>query len=141
MIDELNKYKTSDHFFFDSGGSLGKVCNAPKNESGVYLIYTLAHGSVEFVYIGTSGKMVSTGETLQRKEGLYDRIVNGKQFGQKRTESWPKKLKEDEIDALDIYWFVTFDKKTQDIPSFVEATLLQKYYNIYGTLPPWNEEF
>jgi len=140
MIDELNKYKTSDHFFFDRGGTLAEVCNAPKNKSGVYLIYALAHGKIEFIYIGASGMKTSTDENRHRKGGLYDKIVNGKQFGQKRKEAWPKKLKEENIDALDIYWFVTIDNNYQDIPADVEAMLLQKYRDIYGDLPRWNEE-
>lgn len=46
-----------------------------------------------------------------------------------------------EIDALDIYWFVTFDKDNQHLPSYVEALLLQKHFDIYGCLPQWNKGF
>ena len=95
MFDELSEYKTNDHFFFKGDDSLDKVCNAPKDGSGVYLIYALAHGRIELIYIGSSGKMQNDGKLKQRNGGLYDRIVNGEQFEQIRKISWPKKMKEE----------------------------------------------
>ena len=141
MIDELNKYQTNGHFFFSSGEPLGKACNAPKDESGVYVIYALAHGKIELIYAGSSGRMKPNGNISHRKGGLYDRIVNGKQFNLSRKESWPKKMIEEDIEALDIYWFVTFNEEFRDIPAYVEAEVLQMHYDIFGTLPRWNEAF
>ncbi len=141
LFDELNNYKRNDHFFFSSNQSLGKVCNAPKDACGVYVVYALAHGKIELVYIGSSGKMQKDGTLKHRKGGLYDRIVNGKQFDQPRRISWPAKLREEEMDALDVYWFETFNDDIQDIPAFVEALLIQKHYDLHGALPRWNEEF
>ena len=141
LIDELNKYQTNDHFFFKSEDSLEEVCNAPKNESGVYVIYSLAQGNIELIYIGSSGRLLSNGDFRHRKGGLYDSIVNGNQFDDSRKRAWPKKMTEEEIEALDIYWFVTFNDEHQDIPAYVEAVLLQKHYDLYGNLPRWNEKF
>ena len=141
MFDELHKYETNNHFFFKSDDSLEKVCNAPKNGSGVYLIYALAHGKIELVYIDSSGKMQKSGNLKHRKGGLFDRIVNGKQFDQKRRISWPEKMKKEQIEALDIYWFVTFNNEIKDIPAYTEAILIQKHFDLYETLPRWNEEF
>ncbi|MBK6340659.1 MAG: hypothetical protein IPF63_14110 [Bacteroidetes bacterium] len=55
MFDELNKYKQNDHFFFKPTDNLGKVCNAPTDKSGVYVIHALKGGRVELIYIGRSG--------------------------------------------------------------------------------------
>jgi hypothetical protein len=52
-----------------------------------------------------------------------------------------KRAVKENIEALDIYWFVTFDKKNQDLPSYVLALLMQRYFEIHGSLPPWNESF
>jgi len=95
LFDELNKYKRNDHFFFIGKKSLEEVCNAPKDRSGVYLVYALAHGKIELVYIGSSGKMQKDGTLKHRKGGLYDRIVNGKQFDRPRRISWLAKVKEE----------------------------------------------
>jgi len=141
MFDELNNYKDNDHFFFSSHESLAEKCNAPINKSGVYLIYALAKGRIELVYIGSSGKIQNNGKLKSREGGLFDRIVNGKQFGEARNKSWPKKLDTEQIEALDIYWYNTFNDEVQDIPAYVEAILIQKHFDIYGKLPRWNKEF
>lgn len=141
MFDELNEYSNNDHFFFRSSDDLGEVCNAPKNISGVYIIYALANGKVKLIYIGCSGKMQNDGTIKQRKGGLYDRIVNGKQFEEIRRKSWPRKMNEEQIEALDIYWYETFNTEINDIPSYVEALLIQKHFEMFGTLPRWNKEY
>ncbi len=141
MFDELKKYKNNNHFFFDGDKPLGDVCNAPKSASGVYVIYALTKGKVRLFYIGSSGKMQQNGKIKHRKGGLYDRIVNGKQFDKPRRISWLEKLTDDQIDALDIYWYETINTETNDIPSYTEAILIQKYYETYGCLPDWNVEF
>jgi len=46
-------------------------------------------------------------------------------------------IKEENIDALDIYWFVT----EKDNPSRVANKLLQTNFDIYGSLPDWNKPF
>ena len=38
MFEELEKYKSKDHFFFSASEELGKVCNAPKNGVGIYIV-------------------------------------------------------------------------------------------------------
>ena len=141
MFDELNPYRKNGHFFFAPDQSLGEVCNAPKDGSGVYVINALSRGRIEIVYIGSSGKLATDGSLKQRKGGLYDRIVNGKQFDAPRRNSWPTVMQRDKIDALDIYWYGTFNKSIQHIPGYVEGLLLQKYYEIYGSLPRWNQEY
>ena len=45
------------------------------------------------------------------------------------------------LDGLHIEWYVTFDKNNQDLPAYVEAVIFQRYFEIYGELPEWNEKF
>ena len=139
MFSDLDKYEKRDHFFFDRDKPLGQVCNAPKDTSGVYVVYELARGKIRLIYIGSSGKMQSSGSMKHRKGGLWDRIVNGKQFDEPRRISWDRKLAEEGIDALDVYWYDTWSEN--EIPAAVEGALIQRFYDAYGRLPKWNKEY
>jgi hypothetical protein len=141
MFDELEKYESNGHFFFSVGDELGQVCNAPKNGMGVYIVFALKDGKIELIYIGSSGKVQQNGSAKIRKGGIYDRLVNGKQFDKPRKMSWKEKLLAEEIEALDIYWYNTFDENNSDIPATIEGLIIQRHFDIYGTLPKWNKEF
>jgi hypothetical protein len=144
MFDELTKFQHSDHFFFKSTDNLKDECNAPTDKSGVYVVYALKHGKIELIYIGRSGKVEADGTMIIRKAGLggiKDRIVNGHQFGKSpRRHSWPNQMKFENIEALDVYWYVTHNKQYQDCPRELERLLLKKHIDIFGILPRWNKE-
>jgi len=134
-FSELDDYKSNDHFFLTSNKDLKEVCNAPENGMGVYTVYRLKDNNIDLVYIGSSGKIKT------RSNRLADSIINGKQFGSPRRDTWKQKIKDENIDALDIYWNETFDEEIQEIPAFFEAFLLQNFFfNLYGMLPLWNKE-
>ena len=97
MFDELKKYQIKNHFSFSKDDVLGKVCNAPKDKSGIYIVFAIINETPELVYIGSSGKMRKNGSIKHRNGGLFNRIVEGKQFGKKRKLSWKNKLIEDNI--------------------------------------------
>ena len=137
MFDELTKYINNGHFFFERGQTLSQVCNAPE-KAGVYYILMLRKGKIELVYIGASGTINQRGEFSTQ---LLRGRLNNKQDGKKRQHFFEAIMLENEIDALDIYWFVTFDDKHRHIPTYVEALLLQKHFDIYGCLPQWNKGF
>ena len=145
MFDELDKYKNKDHFFFRPEDGLSQVCNAPNDKNGIYLVYALAQGKIELVYIGISGLEQKDGTLKTRKAGLggmKDRIVNGHQFGKTpRRISWPIQMLKENIEALDVYWWVTYENELCDFPRTVEEELLKKYFDIYGGLPRWNKRF
>lgn len=141
MFDELEKYKTNGHFFLSEKDELKSVCNASINGIGVYLVYALKDEKIELVYIGSSGKILQNGKKKIRIGGIADRIINGKQFGEPRRKSWKSEIIAEKIEALNIYWYETFDKKNNDIPSTIEGILIQRFYDIYGILPKWNKEF
>lgn len=61
MFDELQKYSNNNHFFVKQNDNLKDVCNAPSDQSGVYIAYALKKGKVELIYIGRSGKMNADG--------------------------------------------------------------------------------
>jgi len=138
MFTELKKYKNNGHFFFSPGQNLKEQSSEVPDLPGVYYILRLAHGKVDIVYIGRSGTIQQNGKF--KDQGLYGRI-NNRQEGLKRQEFFEQKCKNEKIDALDIYWFVTFDKNNQDLPGYVEGILLQRFFETYGCLPEWNKEY
>jgi hypothetical protein len=48
------KNTENDYFFFKVGKELEKVCNAPKDKEGVYIVIELCSGRVTPVIIGYS---------------------------------------------------------------------------------------
>jgi len=144
MFAELDKYEQNNHFFLQPQDSLREVCNAPTNKSGVYVVYALKNGKIELIYIGRSGKIEKNGSMFIRKAGLggmKDRIVNGHQFGKTpRRISWLSQMKKENIEALDVYWYVTHNEKYKDCPRILENKLLLKHLDIFGRLPRWNNE-
>ena len=112
MFDELNKYTNNGHFFFEPDNQLSKVSNAPKDFKGIYLIYALERGRINLVYIGS-----------ELPEG-----------------QWAPRLLLENIDALDIYWYVTKEKRSQHAPKDVENEIMGIYQSLYGTTPRWNEQ-
>lgn len=142
MFDELDKYQ-SGHFFLNPNDNMMQVCNAPTDKSGVYIVYALAKEKIELIYIGRSGKKGPDGNIQTRVAGcggIKDRLVNGKHFNRiARRTSWPQQMKQENIEALDIYWYITYDDVTKDFPEDVERALLQHHISIYERLPRWNK--
>jgi len=50
-------------------------------------------------------------------------------------------MKNEKIEALDVYWYDTFNSKNMDIPVFLKAIIMQQFYKVHGRLPRWNKEF
>ena len=141
MHGQIEKYKSNGHFFFMTKNELSVVCNAPKKGLGVFIVYALKDGRIELIYVGAGGKINQNGTVNSQDGGLFESIVNGRQFDEPRHKSWKQKLISEKIEALDVYWYETMDKKHSDIPSAVEGRILQDFYSINEVLPPWNLEF
>lgn len=145
MFGNLHQYTNKNQFYFALNDSLAEVCNAPSDKSGVYIVSVISKDSENIIYIGSSGKIQQNGSLKTRKAGLgglKDRIINGKQFGKiPRRISWNTQMKKQAIEKLVIRWWVTFDDKNRHIPAYVEAVLIQEYFDINGMLPVWNNEF
>ncbi len=138
MFDETNKYKNNGHFFFKKGDMLSVASIDVPNLPGVYYIIKLVKERVELVYIGKSGIINQNGEF---KDQMLKGRINNKYDGVKRQQYFDQKLQEEKIEALDIYWFVTYDEKHKDLPGYIEGLLLQRFFEVHGNLPPWNKEF
>jgi len=108
------------------------------DQPGVYYIMRLAKGKIDLVYIGKSGTINQSGTF---KDQLLRGRINNKHDGVKRQVFFDQKMTEENIDALDIYWFVTMDDSYSDLPGYVEGLLMQRYFDIYGNLPLWNKCF
>ena len=138
MFDETEKYKNHGHFFFKKGGNLMQASSEVPDQPGVYYIMRLAKGKIDLVYIGKSGTINQSGTF---KDQLLRGRINNKHDGVKRQVFFDQKMTEENIDALDIYWFVTMDDSYSDLPGYVEGLLMQRYFDIYGNLPLWNKCF
>ncbi|MBW8688342.1 hypothetical protein [Chitinophaga rhizophila] len=143
MFDILDKYKTQDHFFLTDTNDLHTVCNAPADQHGVYVIYALKKGRIELIYIGNSGKLGKDGTFASRMEGftgLKDEIVNGHQFGKTPAHiAWKKQITRENIEALNIYWYVTYDASLKDCPEVLKKNMLRQHHDLFGAFPKWNK--
>lgn len=143
---KLFKYNNNGEFTFHYDDNFNKVCNAPKNYGGVYIVSSVSHNSEQVIYIGASGKMQEDGTFKVRTGGMRYRIVNGTTTDVsgkiiKRKKLWKENMTNQHIPKIRIRWWVTFDEQNQDISTCVEGRLIQEYYNKYGKLPDWNKTY
>ncbi len=142
----LDIYPNNGCFKYRAEEDLASKCNAPRDAAGVYLIYTHKGGSDELVYIGSSGQKDKKGNLKIRNGGLYDRLVNGyhpNRFGQekriKRRHAFPIHMTKLNIDEIQIFWWVTYDRLNSDFPTDVEKILETKYLLKKGQHPSWHQ--
>ena len=93
----------------------------PKIKGGVYIIFALKNGRIELVFIGCS----------KENTGLRDQIIR-EQFFLMST------IKQEDIEALDIYWYVTQTPKAINDPRKIKAQVLKTHKGFYGRKPRWN---
>jgi|SRR5450432_1298420 len=132
MLVELAKYKDSHNFRFHHCDILAKVCNAPKDKAGIYIVYAIKNKKKELVYIGRSGKVKSDGSLFIRRGGIWNRLVYGKRDGEARRNFWIREISSEKMEALEIHWYVTHSTKFIDCPAELEDNLIKKYS------PRWN---
>ena len=140
MFDIVEKYRTKGHFFFKPIDSLAEVCNVPEKRNGVYLVYQLKDGHVDLVYIGASA-IRTYGYVKDELFGLRESIING--IGpqdEPRSQAWAVKMLAEGIDALDIYWYVTYSGNLKNHPEGVQSMVLFQYAQIYDEFPAWNDK-
>ena len=144
---ELKKYKINGIFSYEPHESLKERCNAPYDNSGVYLIYKVVQGEEKLIYIGSSGLRNKEGNLKHRNGGMNDRLVNGyhpNRFGElkriKRHKAFPKQMLVENIEKIKIYWWVTYDGEFSNFPTDVEARLKNLYLAKYGKLPDWHQK-
>jgi len=140
IFSDLERFKEKGSFEFKQTDVLSKVCNAPNDSSGIYLVFADKISDDSVIYIGISGREGERGKIIHREDGLGGRIVKGKQFGIARRNSWPLKMKADNIKTLYVKWFVTYGKYDQIIPRPIENAYLELILQKDGMLPMWNKE-
>jgi len=138
MSAELEEYELHDHFFFKPGDSLATVCNAPDDRFGIYLAYALEEGTRSLVYIGISGNEMEDGPMQQKSNSLKGQFVSGRQFDNLRQKSWPTQMKIENIESLEIYWYVVPPHINTGFLRDIEINLLHKHLRSEGSVPRWN---
>ncbi|CAH0335851.1 hypothetical protein IQ05_01205 [Flavobacterium tiangeerense] len=140
MYKELEKFKVTNQFSFTIEDSLAEVCNA-SDGSGVFLVYAVGD-SKELIMVGSTGTVQNNGALKAKNGGLYDKIVEGHQFAKTgRKYSWPAQMKIEDITALEVVWYETFNTDSKGIPTAVEGVILQNFFDENGRLPRWNVAF
>lgn len=138
MFDEIKKYRNQDHFFYKKGDNLRELTKDIPDLPGIFYIFRLANGRIDLVFIEQSGTVLRNGDY---SHSLLREAIHKDEKGVSRQQFFDKQFINYGIDALDIYWFVTMDDSHRDLPGYVKGLLMQRYYEIYGELPPWNTEF
>jgi hypothetical protein len=140
IFSELERFQERGSFEFKQTDTLSKACNAPDDSSGIYLVFADKISDESLIYIGISGREGEKGKIIHRDDGIYGRIVKGKQFGKARRNSWPLKMKTDNIKTIYVKWFVTYGRYDQIIPRPIENAYLELILQKDGMLPMWNKE-
>lgn len=140
MFKYLEKYKERGVFEYSQKDNLSKCCNAPRNSSGIYLIYADELELDNLIYIGISGIEGNDGEIIHRENGLGGRIVKGIQFGEARRNSRAKKMTEDGFEKIIVMWYVTYGEFNQNFPRTLENKILNILNHHYRKLPLWNKK-
>lgn len=142
MYKELEKFTVKGNFTFTQEDGLETVCNATETGSGVFVVYAVANDIKELIMVGSTGTVQNDGTLKSKNGGLYDKIVNGHQFAKTgRKYSWPAQMKKENINALEVFWFETFNEAVKAIPTTVEGQILQNFLDENGKLPRWNVAF
>lgn len=142
MSKDLEKFKVSNSFTFTVEDSLEQVCNAPEGSAGIFVVYAVEGDDKELIMVGSTGTVQNDGTLKSKNGGLYDKIVNGHQFAKTgRKYSWPAQMKLENIAALEVVWYETFNADTKGIPTTVEGQVLQNFLDVNGKLPRWNVAF
>jgi len=138
MYKELEKFTVKGNFTFTQEDNLEAVCNSSETGSGVFVVYA----AKELIMVGSTGTVQNDGTLKSKNGGLHDKIVNGHQFAKTgRKYSWPAQMKKESIDALEVFWFETFNDTAKAIPTSVEGQVLQNFLDENGKLPRWNVAF
>ncbi|MDD2965323.1 MAG: hypothetical protein PHQ65_12685 [Bacteroidales bacterium] len=139
MFSAIHPYSHTDHFFYRLGDSLETHVEKLPDLPGVFIIFTLAHGRINMVYVGAT-------HVENRKKGIkaigLKSHLNTIGIRRSYEDEWNARIATYDMDALDVYWYVTMDNKGKnDLPGFVKANVLHEFFDVHGCLPAWQESF
>lgn len=138
FISNLNKYPIKGNYIFKINDDWKATCNINKNKnySGIYLFFTNKN---KLIYVGISGIETKENTIKHRRDGLWGRLVNGKQFDVRRSISIKNKMKSENIPYIKVYWFVTYGEGYTDFPRHIEIEIIKMYkLENNGIRPGWN---
>jgi len=130
MFHDLAKYNNNGHLFYERGVDITNLSQNLPNEPGVFYILKRSKKKIKLTYIGKSDSSKTENKTLNL-------LFRDKEKGISLQDFFDKKMKEEDIDSLDIHWFNTED----DNPSEIANKLLQNNNDFFGSLPDWNKSF
>ena len=136
-----NEFEINGNFQFNYYDILRNVSRDVPNEPGIYLVFAHKNNNERLVYIGEAGTMLKTGQFKRQK--LLGRLNNRASNGESRQQYFRNQMIKYGLDYLTFYWFVTYCENNKLLPAFIEAKLLQMYFELsnYQKLPEWNEKF
>lgn len=139
MFSAIKPYKNADHFFYKLGDNLKKHAEKLPDLPGAFIVFSLAHGRIRMVYVGAT-------QVENRKQGIkavgLKSYLNNTTICRRYEDEWNARIATDDMDALDVYWYVTIDnEKKNDLPAYVKARVVQEFFDVQGCLPAWQESF
>jgi hypothetical protein len=121
---------------FKIGCSLTDITSSIPDGCGVYRMYANTKDG-ELLYIGKCGTVSCNG--TYKKQMLRERL-NNKQEGLSRKKFLEGKIKSEcSLNAIIIEWYILKDASI--LPAYLEAILIQSYFDVNKKLPRWNKTF
>ncbi|QEZ88359.1 hypothetical protein ACIB15232_0162 [Aliarcobacter cibarius] len=132
----MKKQFISNSFILTKNDSITDILlkNKVPNTFGIYIIYKNEKIYENIIYIGKAGEIDNIG--VEKKQGLSKRLSNTRD--KKSANEYFKDLFNHNIKELIIEYYET--PKTY-IPSFIEATLIQEYFQTFKKLPSLNKAY
>lgn len=127
---------TSNHFSFTKNDNITNILikNEVPNTFGIYIIYKNEKVYENIIYIGKAGEIDNIGSV--KKQGLLKRLSNTRD--KKTANEYFKDLFDEDIKLLIIEYY---ENPESFIPSFVESSLIQEYYQTFQKLPLLNKAY
>lgn len=132
----LKEIFSSNYFTFTKEDKISEVLvkNKVPNSFGIYIIYKNQKTYENIIYIGKAGEIDNIG--TEKKQGLLKRLSNTRD--KKTANEYFKNIFDEDIKELIIEYYETLNTF---IPSFVEATLIQEYFQTFKKLPLLNKTY
>ena len=134
--ENLKDIFPSNNFILTQEDKISEVLvkNKVPNSFGIYIIYKNQKTYENIIYIGKAGEIDNIGS--EKKQGLLKRLSNTRD--KKSANEYFKDIFDEDIKELIIEYYET---PTTVIPSFVEATLIQEYFQAFTKLPFLNKAY
>ncbi len=134
--ENLKDIFPSNNFIFTKEDKISEVLvkNKVPNSFGIYIIYKNQKTYENIIYIGKAGEIDNIG--TEKKQGLLKRLSNTRD--KKTANEYFKYIFDEDIKELIIEYYET---PNTVIPSFVEATLIQEYFQTFTKLPFLNKAY